>query len=72
LLRKHLEHRVDRGAVHLLGAVRAGVDVAVHAALVAGVAEVDLQGLDALAAQRREVGDLEQRQGGVHAAWTSA
>ena len=37
------EHQIDRGVIHLLGAVRPGVHVAVHAGLVARVAEVHLQ-----------------------------
>ena len=60
------EHRVDGVAVHLLGPVRAGVDVAVQAGLVAAVAEVDLQGVDAAAANRRKVRRLHQRKGGMH------
>jgi len=63
--RQHVEHRVHGGLVHLLGAAGPGVYMAVHAGLVAGVAQIDLQGLDGAAAQRREVGDPEQRQGGV-------
>src|SRR5581483_4615509 len=41
-----VDHRLHRGKVHRLGAVRAGGYVAVHATLVASVAEVDLQDLD--------------------------
>ena len=59
------QHGVDGLARHLLGAVRPGIDVAVHAALVAAVAEIDLQGFDGTPAQRREIGG-EQGKGGVH------
>ena len=51
--RSTCEHQVDGRAVHHLGAVRTGVDVAVQAALVAVVAEVDLQGLRAARAATR-------------------
>src|SRR5207247_11453223 len=60
------QHGAHRLAVHLLGARGTGVDVAVHAGLVALVAEVDLKRLETLAAYRRKVGDLEERQRCVH------
>jgi hypothetical protein len=63
---QHLDHLGDRVAVHHLGALRAGCDVAVQAALVALVAEVDLQGVERPAPDRREVGGGEQGQRGVH------
>src|SRR5712691_1216065 len=47
------QHGVHRLPVHLLGARGAGVDVAVHAGLVALVAEVDLKRFETLAAYRR-------------------
>ena len=53
---QHLEHQVDGGCLHHLGAVRAGIHVAVQARLIALVAEVDLQRVEVLAAQGREVG----------------
>ena len=48
------EDEVDRLAVHLLGAVRPGIDVAVHAGLVAAVAEIDLQRVEPAAAGGQE------------------
>ena len=63
---EHVDHEVDRVAIHDLGAVRAGVDVAVQAGLVAAVAEVHLQRVERATLQRGEVGPDEQRQGGVH------
>src|SRR5690606_28211163 len=65
--RQEGEDGVDRAARHLFGAIRTGVDVAVLAALVAAVAEVDLERLDVSPAQRREARRSEQGQGGVHA-----
>ena len=44
--RQEREHEVDDLARHLLGAVRAGIDVAVHAGLVAAIADIDLQGIE--------------------------
>ena len=63
---QHTQHGVDRVGVHRLGAVRASVDVAVQAALVAAVAQVDLERGQAAAAQGGEVGAHQERQGGVH------
>ncbi len=63
---QHLQNQGRVLGVHHLGAVGAGRDVAVQAALVALVAQVDLKCLQALAADRREVGGCEQGQGGVH------
>ena len=54
-------------AAHLLGAVRARVDVAMHAGLVAAIADIDLQGVEPAAADRREGNFLQQRKGVVHA-----
>jgi len=64
-LEKH-EHVLHDGRRHHLGALRPGIDVAMHAALVAAVAEVDLQRLEALAPQGRKAVAREQRQRGVH------
>jgi len=63
---QHLEHQIDQVSAHLLGAVGAGVDMAVQATLVAAVADVDLQRLEAAPAQRREIGPGQQGQRGVH------
>ena len=63
---QHLQHQVDRAAVHLLSAVGAGVDMAVQAALVAAVAQVDLQRVQALARDGRKVSAGQQVDGGVH------
>src|SRR5258708_2040060 len=62
------QHRVHRLPVHLLGARGTRVDVAVHAGLVAFVAEVDLERLETLAAYRGKVRDLEERERRVHGA----
>ncbi len=61
------EHVGDGLARHRLGAMRAGVHVAVHAALVAAVAEIDLQRLQAPAPERRKAVVAHQRKRGVHA-----
>src|SRR5712692_5114422 len=61
------QHIGDRLARHQLGALRAGVDVAVHAALVALVAEIDLQRFQARAPERREAVSPHQGERGVHA-----
>jgi hypothetical protein len=61
-----IEHCGDGLRAHFLGALGAGVDVAVQAALVAAVAKVELQGLDAAPAQGGKVGLGQQGQGGVH------
>ncbi len=39
----HFEHQIDRRPIHLLGAIGTGIDVAVHARLIARVTQVDLQ-----------------------------
>src|SRR5207248_2468833 len=62
------QHGVHGLQVHLLGARGAGVDVAVHAGLVALVAEVDLERLETLAAYRGKARDFEERERGVHGA----
>ena len=54
---QEFDHQIGSRGVHLLGAVRAGIDVAVHAGLVATIADIDLQGLKLPARDRRE-GDL--------------
>jgi hypothetical protein len=63
---QHLEHQVDGGTVHHLGAVRPGIHVAMQTTLVAFVAEVDLQGAELRPGDRREIGLGEQVEGGVH------
>ncbi len=63
---EHVGNPPERVPIHHLGAVRTGVDVAMHAALVAAIAEVDLQGLEDPAPQRGKVGRLEQGQCCVH------
>ena len=55
---------------HHLGAGRSGVDVAVHARLVALIAEIDLQGLEPLALDGGEFRLPHQRQRGVHSSLT--
>ncbi|MOA07867.1 hypothetical protein D3C78_1275930 [compost metagenome] len=63
---EHLAQERHVGVVHALVARRPGVDVAVQAALVAAVGQVDLQGFQRAAAQGGKVQGVEQRQGGVH------
>src|SRR5919197_1278457 len=54
------EHDIDRGAVHLLGAVRTRIDVAVDTGLVAAIADVHLQGLQGTARNLRKRNLVEQ------------
>jgi hypothetical protein len=60
------EHVVDRFAAHHLDPARPGVHVAVQAALVALVAEVDLERVEPAARDRREIGNGHARQRCVH------
>jgi hypothetical protein len=60
------EHLVGDLPRHHLCACRTRVHVAVHAALVALVSEVDLEGVEAPAADGRERGLAEQRERGTH------
>src|SRR5262249_43799793 len=55
-------------AVHLLAAVGPGVHVAMHAGLIAAVAEIDLQGVEAAAADRRKRNRFEERPSVAHEA----
>ena len=61
---------IDRGVHgfvrHLFFSIRSCVHVAVHTALVAAVAKIQLQRFDGAALQAREIGADEQGQGGVH------
>ena len=68
--RNECEHVADRFAGHELGARGARVHVAVQAALVALVAEVDLQRLQAAPAQRGKPELLDQRQCRVHSGFS--
>jgi len=63
-----IDHRIDGRRRHLLRALRPGIDMAVHATLVAAVTEVHLQGFDPAATDAGEVRRCEQRKGGVHRA----
>src|SRR5262249_49974633 len=54
LSRKESKHRVDHLARHFLAAVRAGIDVAVHAGLVAAIADIDLERVEPAAPDRRK------------------
>src|SRR6266705_2362781 len=65
------QHGVHRLPVHLLGARGTRVDVAVHAGLVALVAEVDLKRFQALPCAEREIGDLEKGKRCVHRLFSS-
>ena len=60
------DQRVDGFPGHLFLALRARIDVTVQAALVAAVAEVNLQNFDGSPMQCREVCLYEEGQGGVH------
>ena len=62
-----VDYRVDGFTRHLFRPVRASTHVAVNAGLIAPISQVDLQGTDHLAGQRREIGLGQQRQSGVHA-----
>jgi hypothetical protein len=55
------QHDAYRLEIHLLGAGRAGVDVAMHAALIAFVAKIDLERLEGFPADCRKLADLEER-----------
>ena len=50
-----LQHEIDSGAVHLLGARGPGIDVTVSTTEVTGVAEIHLQGIQYLAGYRRKI-----------------
>ena len=63
---QHLQHQIDRFAVHRFAAVRPGTDMAMDAALVAAVAEVDLQGVEPSALDRREIDGAQQVERGMH------
>src|SRR5437870_3577551 len=65
-LRQECDHVVDHLRRHHLRALRPGIDVAVHAALVAAIAEVHLQDLEALAPHGREAVLAQQGKRGVH------
>src|SRR5262249_246086 len=66
--RKESEHRVDHLARHFLAAVWAGTDVAVHAGLVAAIADIDLERVEAAALNRRKGNLLKPRPGIAHRA----
>ena len=63
---KECQRDIDNVRRHLLGAVRARVDMAVDAALVAAVADIELQRIEPPAPDRRERNLFEQRQGLAH------
>jgi hypothetical protein len=65
---KERQNGIGGLAAHLLGAMRARADMAMHAGLVAAVADIDLQRVEPSAANRREGYLLEPRQTLVHAA----
>ena len=65
---QHLQHQGCGVGIHHFGALRAGVDVAVQAALVALVAQVHLQRVQGGATQRREIGI--ERAGAMWRAWS--
>src|SRR5450631_3658134 len=56
-----VEHQVGDLRRHFLGPVRPGIDVAVEARLIAAIADIDLQGVEPAAADRREGHLIEQR-----------
>ena len=65
-LAQHLQDQIHRRTVHRLSTGRPRVDMAVQAALVAAVAQVDLKCVQATSAQRREISLRKQGQGRVH------
>src|SRR5262249_18950138 len=64
LSRKEGEPRVDPLARHFLAAVRAGIDVAVHAGLVAAIADIALERVEPAPPNRRK-GNLTQPRPGI-------
>src|SRR5258708_3173374 len=64
-LQKFQRH-VGDAAAHLLGAVRARSDMAMHAGLVAAIADVDLERVEPAAAKRREGNCFKTWQRFVH------
>ncbi len=65
-VRQHRNHEVDGFACHLLGALRARTHVAVHAGLIAAVADIDLQGVYAAAGERRKFDPSKKRPSIAH------
>jgi len=61
-----LQDLVDDLARHGLRARRPGIDVAMDTALIATIAEIDLQHFHGIARNRGELGLLEQGQRSVH------
>src|SRR5262249_19483582 len=66
--RKEGEHRVDHLARHFLAAVRAGIDVAVYAGLVAAIADIDLERVEPAPPNRRKGNLTKPRPGIAHRA----
>ena len=64
--RQHLGNQRQRVVIHHFGAIRPGAHMAMHAALVAGIAEVDLQRVWPLTPQGRKVGVDQQGKGSAH------
>jgi len=62
---------IDGLGGHLLSPLWTGIDVAMETALVAAVAEVDLQDFDRTADQRRESAGREQGQCGMHQSFSN-
>src|SRR4051812_5516178 len=62
------EYDVDHLARHFLGAVRTGVDMAMHAGLVAAIAKIDLQRVEPSPSDRGKGDLLEQWPGVAHRA----
>ena len=66
LVAEHREHEIDDLGRHLLGTLRACADMTMHAGLIAAIAEIDLQGLEPAAPERRKSDLFEQRQRVAH------
>src|ERR1700730_13337078 len=66
LSRKESKHRVDYLARHFLAAVRAGVDMAVHAGLGAAIADIDLKRIEPAPPNRRKGNLLKPWPGIAH------
>ncbi|MCY1525026.1 hypothetical protein D9M68_599890 [compost metagenome] len=67
--RMRVDHLVQQRQAlvgHRLGACRPCIHVAMQAALVAAISQVDLQGFQVAAANRRKGQLVEQREHGVH------
>jgi len=66
------KHRIDDLTIHHFIALGAGIDVTVLALEIAAVPQVDLEGIEKVTSQGREIGLGKQGQGREHAGSLSA